>query len=120
MGLIYVEIILVRIFFIKPTDDILLGDIDGYGKADKTTPLQKVLLGFSNTMVPNAPEPPIKAFFCDHKLNNLFTERIADDRFFTPEEFCQADHQVVGEFDEYGQFSGTVAIYGKDPKPYIK
>ena len=32
--------------------------------------------------------------------------------FFTPEEFSNSDHQIRGRFDEYGQFQGTVWIYG--------
>ena len=34
--------------------------------------------------------------------------------FFSQDDFKNADHQVTGRFDKYGQFQGTVWIYG-DP-----
>ena len=48
-------------------------------------------------------------------LRDLIEER----HFFTPEEFEAADHHVRGEFDKFGQFQGTVKVYGKDPVNYV-
>ena len=44
---------------------------------------------------------------------------IADAEFFTPEEFRAADHHISGRFDEFGQFAGSVSIYGRDPVPHV-
>jgi signal transduction histidine kinase len=105
-------------FWIQPTSDLLSDDIDGLDRSEKATPLEKVLLGFANTMTPGHRRPPVEARFRDHIGGNLFQERIAEDNFFTPDEFLAADHHVEGEFDERGQFKGTIRIYGKDAVSY--
>jgi len=105
-------------FWILPTNEILGDDIDGFGGRYKATPLEKVLLGFSNTMTPNHPAPPIETRFRDHLTNGTFEERIAEGTFFTPEEFRAADHHVHGTFDARGQFTGTVQVYGGQPTAY--
>lgn len=105
-------------FWIQPTSDLLSDDIDGLEQRDKATPLEKVLLGFANTMTPGHQRPPVEARFRDHLGGNLYQERIAEDNFFTPDEFLAADHHVEGAFDERGQFKGTIRIYGKEAVPY--
>ena len=44
---------------------------------------------------------------------------IGEQQFFTPEEFDEADHHIRGEFDEFGQFQGTVKVYGHDPVNHV-
>ena len=100
-------------FLILPTSDLLPVDIDGEPGADRATPLMKALLGFTNTMTPDHSTPVISAAFRDHKAPDLVDDLIADGEFFTPDEFHNADHQVRGQFDAYGQFRGAVSIYGE-------
>ena len=66
-------------------------------------------------MMPNRSEPVIATAFRDHKAPDLFDSMIGPEAFFTPEEFIEADHHIQGEFDEFGQFTGTVAVYGREP-----
>lgn len=105
-------------FWISPVNEVLAADIDEGRASMSATPLQKVLLGFANTMTPGHELPPIKVSFRDHLGEGLSHERIADDNFFTPEEFDDADHRVSGEFDKRGQFSGSIAVYNGTPVPY--
>lgn len=105
-------------FWIQPASELLADDIDGSSRSGKATPLEKVLLGFSNTMTPDHPTPPVETKFRDHLGGGLLEERIADRNFFTPEEFASADHHIEGNFDRLGQFSGTVRIYGQEPTSY--
>ena len=100
-------------FIILPTSDLLPEDIDGEPKIDKATPLTKALLGFTNTMTPGHSAPVIRTAFRDHKTDDLSDDLIAEGEFFTPEQFENADHQIKGHFDEYGQFRGNVSIYGE-------
>ncbi|MFE0371112.1 ATP-binding protein [Streptomyces tendae] len=103
-------------FWISPTDEMLARDISGNPNDDsEAPPLFKMLIGFSDTMVPGNPPPPMVASFFDHKTNELATDVIGAGEFFTPQEFSFADHQINGRFDEFGQFSGTVSVYGSDP-----
>lgn len=106
-------------FFILPTDESLQSAIEGDGNSDKASQLTKMLIGFTNTMTPEAPEPKIKASFRYHKTDDFNEELIGNKEFFTPEEFRNADHHFKGVFDEYGQFKGTVNVYGKEMGEHI-
>ncbi len=106
-------------FIIMPTSDLLIADIDGEPHVETATPLTKALLGFTNTMTPRHSPPPIQTAFRDHKTEDLVNDLIADGEFFTPEEFENADHQIEGHFDEYGQFRGDVLIYGEKIRQHV-
>lgn len=101
-------------FYILPATDSLIADIDGnQDDADSASPLIKMLIGFTNTMTPDHSPPKIKASFRDHNTEETFEDLIEEQEFFTPQDFKKADHYVQGSFDEYGQFTGTVAVYGE-------
>ena len=104
-------------FYIMPVDPILEADIDETSADDDAGVLQKMLLGFSNTMMPDRPLPEISTAFRDHKRDGRVDDLIGGGEFFTPKEFESADHHFDGEIDEFGQFRGTVRIYDLDPEP---
>ena len=106
-------------FIIQPTDEALELDIDSTGAGDTASPLLKMLIGFANTMTPGFEKPVIKTTFRDHKTPDLAEELIDEQHFFTPEEFESADHHLLGQFDEFGQFQGTVKVYGQDPIDHV-
>ena len=111
-------------FIIKPSSELLPDDIDGDPMASKVaalkkaTPLKKALLGFSNTMAPAA-QTVIHTAFRDHKTDEVADDLIAEEEFFTPEEFVNTDHRIRGRFDEYGQFRGEISIYGESVADHI-
>ena len=107
------------LFYIQPTDETLELDIDGNGATDAASPLLKMLIGFTNTMTPGVNEPAISTTFRDHRDPDSVEDLIHDQNFFTPEEFDSADHHLQGEFDEFGQFQGTVKVYGQDPVDHV-
>lgn len=102
-------------FILLPTATELDDDIDGGANKEAST-LEKNLLGFSNTMT--GEEPVIRTQFRDHHLNEEPEELIGPRNFFRPEEVDKADHHFKGIFDEHGQFTGTVSIYG-ELKPFV-
>ncbi len=106
-------------FFIIPTDESLQSAIETDEKNDRVSQLTKILIGFTNTMTPEAPEARIKASFRYHKTDDSYEELIGNKEFFTPEEFQNADHHFKGVFDEYGQFKGTVNVYGEEMGEHI-
>ena len=106
-------------FIILPTEETLADDIDGTTGDEVASPMIKALIGFTNTMTPSQADPVIKARFRDHALDGTVSERIEGTAFFTPDEFKLADHHVSGEFDEFGQFRGTVQVYGRAPVEYL-
>lgn len=105
-------------FIIKQATELLVDDIDNSSN-DKASPLEKALLGFTNTMTPDHAPPVITASFRDYKTETVFDDLIDKDRFFTPSEFINADHNIIGEFDDYGQFNGTISIYGEEFESHI-
>ena len=70
-------------------------------------------------MTPGHPRPAIHARFRDHSRDGTVRERIAGSSFFTPAEFQKADHHVMGAFDAFGQFRGTVQVYGAEAVDYL-
>ena len=105
-------------FYIQPTDPMLEISLDAQPEKRRIGELQKTLAGFTNTMMPDQPEPVIATAFRDHKAPDLFDSVIGPEAFFTPEEFIGADHHIQGDFDEFGQFTGTVAVYGHEPEAH--
>ncbi|WP_415712697.1 ATP-binding protein [Maridesulfovibrio sp.] len=106
-------------FIISPASEVLNSDIDDGWETDGAPNLFKMLRGFSNTMTPDHSRPVIQTAFRDHKNDDAYEDLISETTFFTPDEFKNADHQISGYFDEYGQFRGYVSIYGKDFSDHI-
>ena len=107
-------------FVLLPTSPLLPEDIDGAtrtgssgGVAPTATPLQKALLGFANTMTPSAPPAVIRTTFRDHRTDDYFDNLVSDGEFFSVDDFRNADHRFAGEFDNFGQFTGDIHIYGE-------
>lgn len=107
-------------FVLLPTSPLLPEDIDGAtrtgssrGVAPSATPLHKALLGFANTMTPSAPPAVIQTAFRDHRTDDYYDDLVSDGEFFSAEDFGNADHQFAGEFDNFGQFTGDIHIYGE-------
>ena len=98
-------------FILLPTAPELNDDIDG-GIDNDTSAIQRFLLGFSNSMTGEVPR--LKTEFRDHHLDEYPNELIGPANFFLPEEFEKADHHFKGTFDECGQFTGTVNVYGEE------
>lgn len=63
--------------------------------------------------------PPIIARFRDYLEDGECIDRISESIFFTPQEFNLADHHIEGWFNEFGQFSGTVSVYGEEPIHHV-
>ncbi|MES2462869.1 MAG: ATP-binding protein [Armatimonadota bacterium] len=107
-------------FYIRPTYETLLGDLNESPANESLPPLVKVLIGFTNTMTPGHTKPRITTAFRDHPvIISTPDDVIAEQEFWTPDEFSQADHHFQGRFDENGQFRGAVTVYGKAPVEQI-
>ncbi|MCH8032464.1 MAG: sensor histidine kinase [Bacteroidetes bacterium] len=105
-------------YFIQPTDEMLEVELDTVNTIiSKTSALQRLLIGFTNTMIKS--NPPIKTAFRDHKAHETFEDLIGEKEFFTKSDFKKVDHHIKGEFNEFGQFNGTVQIYDNEPLRYV-
>src|SRR5690606_6972070 len=54
-------------FYISPVDETLNHDIDGGKDNDDATKIEKMLVGFTNTMTPEHPKPLINLAFRDYR-----------------------------------------------------
>ncbi|HUV13516.1 MAG TPA: ATP-binding protein, partial [Acidobacteriota bacterium] len=106
-------------FYILPASDILAADIEIDLAGKEASDLRRLLLGFTNTMTPNTPPPPITAAFRYWPTEEQPKELIGPREFFAPEEFEMADHHIKGRFDEFGQFKGTVTVYDQKPVEHV-
>lgn len=104
-------------FYIRPASELLSDELDD-DRNEQATPLRRVLVGFANTMTPGHPPPSVITSFRDHFTEDAYQDVISEAEFFTPNEFEAADHHIRGYFDEYGQYSGTVSVYGGEPTKY--
>jgi signal transduction histidine kinase len=107
-------------FYISPVNEALAFDIEGDKDSTEATPIEKMLIGFHNTMTPEHPAPAIDISFRDYRgEDGIYDNLIDKEQFFTPEEFELADHHFQGAFDEFGQFRGTIKIYGEKTYDHI-
>lgn len=96
-------------FIVLPVAAELDDDIDGGADKDASK-LERNLLGFSNYMSDQL--PVITTEFRDHNGSEP-RSLIGPNEFFSHSDFGETDHSFEGIFDENGQFTGTVSIYGK-------
>lgn len=104
-------------FLIRPANEVLEDDIND-SSADEPSNLEKLLLGFTNTMTPGHEPPVIETTFRDHQTVEYGKPIVDPSLFFSPEEFDNADHYISGQVDGYGQFLGTVSVYGEQHSDY--
>lgn len=101
-------------FYISPVDETLNDDIDGNRNSQDATKIEKMLMGFTNTMTPGHTNPLINQAFRDYRSDDGRYYDILDKKqFFTQEDFKFTDHHFQGTFDKFGQFSGIVKIYNE-------
>lgn len=82
---------------------------------DSATPLERLLIGFMDTMLPGRPSPEMRARFVLHSPEREPRDLIDPEAFWTPKDFRSLDHDISGTFDEYGRFQGSVSIYQQEP-----
>ena len=101
-------------FYIAPVAETFNSDIERSRDSDEATKMEKTLLGFHNSMIAKENAPQIDISFRDYRSDDgSYVSIIDKEQFFTEEDFNIADHHFVGTFDKYGQFRGTIQIYGE-------
>ena len=105
-------------FVIVPAYDLLDAILDD-SNLDEASSMEKLLLGFTNSMTPGHPKSVITTAFRDRETDETADDLVETDKFFSPDEFRNADHYISGRFDEFGQFLGTVSVYGEEHNDYV-
>lgn len=86
---------------------------------DGASPLERLLIGFTDTMLPGRPPPPMRARFLLYEAGKAPRDLIDQREFWTPQDLQHVDHDISGEFDEQGTFTGTVSVYQRPPVEYV-
>ena len=97
-------------FLISPVSDDLPADIEPQG-SDKASLFDRTLHGFTDVWLREATTPEFSVDVMDHRGGGDSESRLDPNEFFGADEFDQADHHIRGEFDERGNFSGTIRIF---------
>jgi signal transduction histidine kinase len=103
-------------FFIRPSSPLIARDLNTPDERE-TPDLLRTLVGFADTMTTEA-KPALATSLRHHWTDEAYEEALGPDDFFTPLELQQADQHIIGAFDRFGQFDGTVSIYGGRAEPY--
>ena len=107
-------------FLVSPVDETLKFDLDGSSVGKEATKIEKMLMGFHNTMTPDHPKPILDIVFRDYRVNDgTYVDVIDKEQFFTVDDFEVADHHFKGHFDEFGQFKGTIKVYQEKTYEHI-
>lgn len=96
-------------FFIWSVDDVLNENLRE--SDDEASELIQDLAGFANPLDP--PRSALTATFWDWVDPGQTTELIGPEAFWSEEDLKDADHEVVGDFDERGIFRGRVRVYDR-------
>ena len=106
-------------FYLLPASPNLAYDIAGDPNDDVAPPLQKALLGFTVPSFAEDGTPFTRTAFRDHRTDGTCEDLIGDSKFFSSYDYENADHRVWGRFDEYGQFRGSVSVYGDTVRDHV-
>ncbi|RJL19839.1 ATP-binding protein [Pectobacterium polaris] len=102
-------------FIIMPCDETLTLDVKPNDKS--TTELQKILVGFSNSLS-EGKNSVLKTKFRLHQ-GNAEAQELIEAEFFNKTDAENGDHFVEGQFDEYGQFKGFVTVFRGESQHHI-
>lgn len=101
------------IFLISPVSEELSGDIESEG-ANEASLFDRTLHGFTDVWLGNPTTPDFSVDFMDHRGGGDSESRLGPDEFFGTSDFGEADHHIRGEFDEQGNFLGTIRVFAED------
>ena len=106
-------------FYLLPASPNLADDIAGDPNDDVAAPLQKALLGFTTPSFANGGRPVIRTAFRDHGTDGSCEDLIGENEFFARYDYENADHQISGNFDRFGQFKGSISVYGETVRDHV-
>ena len=102
------------VFFISPVSEDLPPDLQSQRPTDASL-LDRTLHGFTDVWLGSPTTPEFSVDFVDHRGGGDDESLLQPSDFFDKSDFGSADHHVLGEFDESGDFLGTIRIFDKEP-----
>ena len=100
-------------FLISSASRELSADLESQG-ANEASLFDRTLHGFTDVWLREPTTPEFSVDFMDHRGGGDSESRLGLDEFFAAADFDEADHHIRGEFDENGNFAGTIRIFAED------
>ena len=97
-------------FLISSVSEDLAAEIGAPGSKDASL-FEQTLHGFTDSWLGNASTPDFAVDFVDHRRGGDVESLLQSYDFFGPADFDRADHHIHGEFEEDGNFLGTIRIF---------
>ncbi len=100
-------------FLISSVSEDLAAEIGAPGSKEASL-FGRTLHGFTDSWLGEASTPEFAVDFVDHRGGGDSESLLRPDDFFGTADFEQADHHIHGEFDEDGDFLGTIRIFDEE------
>lgn len=101
-------------FFISPVSEDLPPELES-PRAEDASSLGRTLHGFTDVWLGSPTTPEFSVDFVDRRGDGDDESLLQPADFFNKSDFDAADHHVLGEFDENGDFLGTIRIFEEAP-----
>ena len=101
------------VFIISPVSEDLPPDLQSQRPTDASL-LGRTLHGFTDVWLGSPDTPEFSVDFVDHRGGGDDESLLQPGDFFDTSDFESADHHVLGEFDENGDFLGTIRIFDEE------
>ena len=102
------------VFIIAPVSEDLPPELESSRPEDASS-LGRTLHGFTDVWLGSPTTPEFSVDFVDHRRGGDDESLLQPGDFFDTSNFESADHHVFGEFDENGNFLGTIRIFDEEP-----
>ena len=100
-------------FMISSVSEDLAAEIGTPGSKEASL-FERTLHGFTDSWLGEASTPEFAVDFVDHRRGGDSESLLQPGDFFGVADFEQADHHIHGEFDDSGDFVGTIRIFDED------
>lgn len=101
------------VFLVSSVSEDLAAEIGAPGSKEASL-FERTLHGFTDSWLGEASTPDFAVDFVDHRGGGDSESLLRPDDFFGPADFEEADHHIHGEFDEDGDFIGTIRIFDEE------
>ena len=102
------------VFIISPVSENLPPNLQSQRPTDASL-LGRTLHGFTDVWLGSPTTPEFSVDFVDHRGGGDDESLLHPGDFFDDSDFRSADHHIRGEFDEMGNFGGTIQIFQEAP-----
>lgn len=104
-------------FLITPVSEDFTPDLGASESEEekRESQLSRTLHGFTNRWLGGDSTPDFTVEFFDHRPGGDTEQLLDPGDFFDRSDFDEADHHIVGDFNESGHFSGVIRIFDEEP-----